>query len=170
MGKARGLRTRSAGMLAGALLLLASAASAAEQDAVEAPAPSTPEEGGESAAAPAEPEAAAKARRDPFRPFNLDFQEAKDAEPKTPLEQYDLGSLTLVAVIWNVSDPKAMVEDDAGLGYTIGVGTPIGRSGGVVKKIEPDRVIVEEEFTDFYGEKNKTEKVLKLKPEGEKKP
>jgi Tfp pilus assembly protein PilP len=63
-----------------------------------------------------------------------------------------------------------MVEDATGLGYTISVGTPIGTAGGVVKTIEPDRVVVDEEFVDFYGEKKKTERVLKLKPEGEKRP
>lgn len=167
----RQLRSRTRILLVAALLLGALPASAAEQDAVEAPAA----EGGAGAsqgaeAPPPTPAAAPKALRDPFRPFNLDLQEAQNAEPKTPLEQYDLGSLTLVAVIWNVSDPKAMVEDAGGLGYTIGVGTPIGRSGGIVKRIESDRVIIEEDYVDFYGEKNKTEKVLQLKPEGEKKP
>jgi Tfp pilus assembly protein PilP len=44
-----------------------------------------------------------------------------------------------------------MVEDAAGIGYTIGVGTAIGNARGIVKAIEPDRVIVEEQFSDFYG-------------------
>jgi type IV pilus assembly protein PilP len=112
---------------------------------------------------------ASRASRDPFRPFTLSLRPPKATSPKTPLQQYDLGSLSLVAIIWG-SSPKAMVEDQSGLGYTIGVGTPIGQSGGVVKAIEPDKVVVEEEFVDFYGEKKKSETVLKLKPEGEKRP
>jgi hypothetical protein len=40
----------------------------------------------------------------------------------------------------------------------------------MVKLIDPDRVVVEEDFVDFYGEKKKTEIVLRLKPEGEKRP
>ena len=90
--------------------------------------------------------------------------------PRTPLEQYDVGALKLVAVIYDTQNPKAMVEDDTGLGFTVGVGTRIGNQGGVVKIIEPERVIVEEEFVDFYGEKKKSEIVLRLKPEGEKRP
>lgn len=110
------------------------------------------------------------AKRDPFRPFMLDLRPKKLGTPKTPLEQYDIGSLKLVAVIYNTENPKAMVEDATGLGYTIGIGTRIGQNGGVVKEIQADRVVVEEEFVDFYGEKKKTQAVLKLKPEGEKRP
>ena len=166
--------TKRAGLLAFALAALVAAGPspvpAAEQELVE-PAPQTgaqaPGEGeaGETAAAPGR-----DTRRDPFRPFNLDIQPKRHEPPKTPLEQYELGSLTLVAVIWNVSDPKAMVEDDAGLGYTVGVGTPIGRNGGVITKIEPNSITIEEQFVDFYGEKKKKDVVLKLEPEGEKRP
>ncbi len=108
--------------------------------------------------------------RDPFRPFNLSLRPKPVETPRTPLEQYDVGALKLVAVIYDTQNPKAMVEDDTGLGYTVTPGTRIGNQGGVVKLIEPDRMVVEEEFVDFYGEKKKTEIVLRLKPEGEKRP
>ncbi len=108
--------------------------------------------------------------RDPFRPFNLALRPKQAETPRTPLEQYDVGALKLVAVIYDTQNPKAMVEDDTGLGYTIGVGTKIGNQGGVVRLIDPERVVVEEEFVDFYGEKKKSEIVLRLKPEGEKRP
>jgi hypothetical protein len=108
--------------------------------------------------------------RDPFRPFNLALRPKPVETPRTPLEQYDVGALKLVAVIYDTQNPKAMVEDDTGLGYTISQGMKIGNQGGVVKTIEPDRVVVEEEFVDFYGEKKKSEIVLRLKPEGEKRP
>ena len=109
-------------------------------------------------------------KRDPFRPFTLDIKPVRTGAPKTPLEEYDLGALTLVAVIWSATNPKAMVENATGLGFTIQVGTRIGPNGGVVRKIEPNQVIVEEEFVDFYNEKKKSEVVLKLQTEGEKKP
>jgi len=110
------------------------------------------------------------ATRDPFRPFNLSLRPRAVETPRTPLEQYDVGALKLVAVIYDTQNPKAMVEDDTGLGYTIGIGTKIGNQGGLVKTIDPDRIVVEEDFVDFYGEKKKTEIVLRLKPEGEKRP
>ncbi len=108
--------------------------------------------------------------RDPFRPFNLALRPRQVETPRTPLEQYDVGALKLVAVIYDTQNPKAMVEDDTGLGYTIGVGTKIGNQGGVVKTIEAERIVVEEDYVDFYGEKKKSEIVLRLKPEGEKRP
>jgi type IV pilus assembly protein PilP len=113
---------------------------------------------------------ASAAVRDPFRPFNLSLRPKIVETPRTPLEQYSVGALKLVAVIYDTQSPKAMVEDDSGLGYTISVGTRIGDQGGVVKVIDPDRVVVEEDFVDFYGEKKKSEIVLRLKPEGEKRP
>ena len=103
--------------------------------------------------------------RDPFQPFDVG---PHDSKPRSPLETYDLHALTLVAIIWNSPIPKAMVEDSAGLGYTIEVGTPIGRARGVVKTIEPTRVFVEEEFRNFYGETTKRIEVLELRPGGEK--
>jgi len=142
--------------------------------AADAPAPvPTPRPTVGTAPAPtAAPAAASPAAglRDPFRPFNLALRPKPVETPRTPLEQYDVGALKLVAVIYDTQNPKAMVEDDTGLGFTVGVGTRIGNQGGVVKVIEPERVIVEEEFVDFYGEKKKSEIVLRLKPEGEKRP
>ena len=127
-------------------------AAAAEADATPAPQPSP------------------SGMRDPFRPFTLAVRAKAKEAPKTPLEQYDLGALKLVAIIYDTAAPKAMVEDNAGLGFSVGIGTRIGNGGGVVKSIAPDQVVVEEEIVDFYGEKKKSEIVLRLKPEGEKRP
>jgi hypothetical protein len=160
-------RSRLALVAIGLALALAGAAREGRtqepEDAELRPAPPLPSAG--SVAIPP-----ANIDRDPFRPFTLDLKPLTAAPPKTPLEQYDVGSLKLVAVIWNTQHPRAMVEDASGLGYTIDVGTPIGRNQGVVKRIEPDAVIVEEEFVDFYGEQKKNDVVLKLETEGEKKP
>ena len=156
MSGVAGMSRAAGGLLVAGALLLPRAGLAAEPEAADAD--SRP------AVSPS------PGPRDPFRPFTLETRPKKTGLPKTPLQAYELSSLTLVAIIWDTANPKAMVEDATGLGYTIGISTPIGRSGGVVKAIEPDRVLVEEEFVDFYGEKKKTEKILKLKPEGEKRP
>lgn len=89
-------------------------------------------------------------RRDPFRPFTLDIHQEVHVQ-LTPLQRYELGQLTVVATVWDASVPRAMVEDSVGMGYIIGVGTPIGRNGGVITAIEPERVVVEEKVIDFYG-------------------
>ncbi len=106
-------------------------------------------------------------KRDPFLPlFMMQAKRKKEAvAPKTPLQRYELGQLKLVGVIWQMDEPKALVEDSAGLGFVVTQGTLIGSEGGVVKRIEPDRVVVEEEILDFYGKPRKREIPLVLVPE-----
>jgi hypothetical protein len=102
------------------------------------------------------------AHRDPFRPPRLNAT----ADARTPLETYQLGQLKLVGVIVQPTDGyRAMVEDSAGLGYIIVTGTPIGSSGGVVRSIEPRRVIIEESARDFYGDVKPKEVVMELPQE-----
>ncbi len=102
------------------------------------------------------------AHRDPFRPPRLDAS----AQARTPLEHYQLGQLKLVGVIAeSLSGYRAMVEDSAGLGYIITTGTPIGSSGGVVRSIEPRRVVIEESTRDFYGDLKPKEVVMELPQE-----
>jgi Tfp pilus assembly protein PilP len=89
-------------------------------------------------------------RRDPFRPFMLDIRPEPRVE-LTPLQRYELGQLTVTGTVWEISPPRAMVEDSVGMGYIVTLGTPIGRNGGVVAAIEPQRLIVEERVLDYYG-------------------
>jgi type IV pilus assembly protein PilP len=97
--------------------------------------------------------------RDPFRPPSAD---AAANDELTPLQRYQLGQLKLVAVIYDTRFPRAVVEDEAGLGYILQVGTPIGPNNGAVKAIEPGRVVVREETTDFYGEPQAAEVIIEL--------
>ena len=102
------------------------------------------------------------AHRDPFRPPRLNGT----AQARTPLETYQLGQLKLVGVVAQPSEGyRAMVEDSAGLGYIITTGTPIGSSGGVVRSIEPRRVVIEESTRDFYGDVKAKEVVMELPQE-----
>jgi type IV pilus assembly protein PilP len=100
-------------------------------------------------------------RRDPFRPPRVN-QTTLAGEARTPLQRYDLGQLKLVAVIYDAEKPTAVVEDDAGLGYIVKVGTPIGANGGAVKSIEKGTVRVEEESIDFYGDRQTSVVVMEL--------
>jgi type IV pilus assembly protein PilP len=100
-------------------------------------------------------------KRDPFRPPRAN-QTTLAGEARTPLQRYDIGQLRLVAVIYDASAPRAVVEDDAGLGYIVRVGTPIGANGGAVKAIERGKVRVEEESIDFYGDRQASEVVMEL--------
>ncbi len=102
------------------------------------------------------------AHRDPFRPPRL----SGITDARTPLQTYQLGQLKLVGVIAEPAQGyRAMVEDSAGLGYIITTGTPIGSSGGVVRSIEPRRVVIEESTRDFYGDLKPKEVVMELPQE-----
>lgn len=101
--------------------------------------------------------------RDPFKPPTI--ASSGPDNPRTPLERYEIGQLKLVGVVWDTGEPRAMVEDSAGLGYILTVNTPIGASGGVVKSIEPRRVLIEEQVQNFYGENVPREVVMELPQE-----
>jgi len=101
------------------------------------------------------PKASGKSIQDP----------GEGAKNLSPLERFELGQLKLVAVIWDIKEAKALVEDSAGLGYVIKVGTPIGVNDGKVKTIKPNGVTIEEFFVDFYGAKKKRDVEMRLSVE-----
>ena len=101
-------------------------------------------------------------KRDPFRPPRVSAN-TPSGEVRTPLQRYELGQLKLVAVIYNTNDPRAVVEDEEGLGYIVKLGTPIGPHGGEVHGIEPGRLVVNEDSVDYYGEHHPSEVVMELK-------
>lgn len=109
-----------------------------------------------------EPPDPAAARRDPFRPPRAASEDA-EGNVKSPLERYELGQLRLTAVIYGGSEPRAVVEDDSGLGYIVKLGTRIGPNGGKVYQIDRGRVTVREDYVDFYGEHRPTDVTLELK-------
>jgi Tfp pilus assembly protein PilP len=87
--------------------------------------------------------AAGAESRDPFSP-------PASAAPAAgaPLERLDLDQVRLVALVHDARPPRALLEDTAGIGYIVGVGTPIGRRGGTVVAIEPGRLRIREPDTD----------------------
>jgi type IV pilus assembly protein PilP len=113
----------------------------------------------------------ASGKRDPFRPlFLLRRQETQLAEPLTPLQRYEIGQLKLVGVVYDLTPPRAMVEDSSGLGFIVIPGTAIGPNGGVVTAIRPRQVVVEEWQTDVIGQKHKKEFVLELPSDENERP
>jgi type IV pilus assembly protein PilP len=105
-------------------------------------------------------------RRDPFRPFTMNTRtHSRPREALSTLERYELGQLRLVGVVWHVKEPSALIEDSAGLGYVVKVGTPIGPNDGKVKAIKPGQIIVEETYLDLFGGKKRREVNIKLSVE-----
>jgi len=97
-------------------------------------------------------------RRDPFRPYVESHDSSLPSGEITPLQQYELSQLRLVAIITDESNSpgsRAVVEDSSGLGYIVRVGTPIGRASGRVTAIERDRLVVEEWPSNVFGEQER---------------
>lgn len=115
-----------------------------------------------------------KGKIDPFRPLIAEktespmkktAQKAVEETGATPLERMDIGKLKLVAIIWDIQVPRAMVEDAAGNGYILVKGTAIGRNHGRVTEITPGTVTITER-SEAYMEKIRTREVsLKLHAE-----
>lgn len=106
----------------------------------------------------------ATGKRDPFLPpFRMVESETEATnEPKTPLQRFDIGQLKLVGVIWESEEPRALIEDSGGLGYIVTRGTLIGSRGGIIKTIEPKRIVIEEYQTDFFGKRQAQEREMRL--------
>ena len=103
-------------------------------------------------------------RRDPFKTYfdELENQNPITNEKLTELQKIDLDKLKLVAVIVGTATPMAMVEEPGGKGYTVKIGTLIGRRLGQVKHIRRGEVVVQEEFRDFTGKRIPQLKELRL--------
>ncbi len=120
---------------------------------------------------PAPPRYSPAGKRDPFRSLTLQTKaNERPAEELSPLERYQLGQLKLVAIVWEIKEPRAMVEvteaDKIVRGYTLTVGTRIGPSQGKVTAIKPDEVVIEESYVDYYGARKKRECRMKLSTGG----
>jgi type IV pilus assembly protein PilP len=100
-------------------------------------------------------------RRDPFRPPRA--VAALSGEPRSPLQRYEIGQLRLVAIIYEAREPRAVVEDEDGLGYILKAGTPVGPNGGQVRTIERGRVMIQEDSVDYYGEHHPSDVVMELR-------
>jgi len=101
--------------------------------------------------------------RDPFRPMTLRAKVvSRNRENLSPLERLDLGQLKIVGIVWDIKEPRAMVEDTSGLGYTVKVGTPIGSNDGKVKAIHRNQIIIEEISADVYGQRKSRDVSMKL--------
>ena len=115
---------------------------------------------------PESPRYAPKGKRDPFRPLNLPAKTSPRVRDNlSPLERFELGQLKVVGIVWDINEPRAMIEDRTGLGYTVSTGMLIGRNEGKVKAIHRNQLVVQESFEDFSGKKKTRDVVMKLSVE-----
>ena len=103
-------------------------------------------------------------RRDPFLPMFQAGQQVELDSSLPPLQRVGLTELSLIGVLWGNYGYTAMVQTPDGKGYSIRRGTRIGPNNGVVSSITERGIIVQERFTDVYGNKQEREYVKLLHP------
>jgi type IV pilus assembly protein PilP len=125
------------------------AEAAAPAEAAEPEAPATSPEAAEEAAYAYSP----IGKRDPFRSLFDQLQREEQTQKLTELQKFELDQLKLVAIVSRTASPYAMVEDPRAKGHTLTRGTLIGRNWGRVAQINPECVVIKEEYRDYTGRK-----------------
>ena len=88
-------------------------------------------------------------KRDPFRSFiQKEVVVQGDGGPVGPLQLHEIDSYHLRGIVWNINQPRAMVEDPEGIGHVVELGTLIGKNWGKVTQIKPTELIITEEYRD----------------------
>jgi type IV pilus assembly protein PilP len=100
-------------------------------------------------------------RRDPFR-STFWSKPAKQA-PRGPLEQYELGQLSVSAIVWETDRPRALVTDPGGMAYVVKEGSRVGKNDGLVIHIGDNLVLVKETYIDFAGEQSTKDVEMKIR-------
>ncbi|MCK6550256.1 pilus assembly protein PilP, partial [Myxococcota bacterium] len=92
-------------------------------------------------------------KRDPFRSLFDQLRREEQNQQLTELQTFEVDQLKLVAIVSRIATPYAMVEDPTGKGHTLTRGTLIGKNWGRVSEINPDCVVIKEEYRDYTGRK-----------------
>lgn len=94
-------------------------------------------------------------RRDPFRPYRLlrvgndpAGEKGEQTVLLEPLQTMDIDQLTILGILWDVRQPRALVQDANGAVHTLVKNTKIGRNNGYVAAIREGEVVVIEAFED----------------------
>lgn len=114
-------------------------------------------------------------KRDPFRPWGISDSLPKSLQPSVdlstgllipesndPLQTYDLSQLKVVGIIWQVSQPKAVVRDPLGKVHMIKKDTKIGRNNGFVSQIREGEILVVEPIVGENGLPSAATRVMTL--------
>ena len=102
-----------------------------------------------------------KGKRDPSEPYRHVSVIREDN--RGPLMAYDLEQLSVVAVIWDTGNARALVADPRGDTHVVRNGTPIGKNDGLVIHIGDNMVLVKETYIDFAGEMTTNDVELRIR-------
>ena len=93
-------------------------------------------------------------KRDPFRSFFGDVAAlSRERKIVSELQRFDISDLQLTAIIWGITDPRAIVVAPDKKSYIVRRGSFIGKNWGKVSKILPSKIEVVETYKDPLGRK-----------------
>ncbi len=105
-------------------------------------------------------------------PKEEDREPPKPQLPLTPLQKMSLGEVEsgLRAILLGPGERKALIEDNAGRGYIVAVGTPVTDNDGVITDIFQDGLIIRQQIWDRKAKRYLPKDIIvKLKKEEERK-
>jgi len=106
-----------------------------------------------------------KGKRDPF--VSLVVTEEKPVKGETPLENYDVGAIKILGIVWNEKGYYAEIVLPDGKAYTLKEGMTIGVHKGKIQRITKGSIVIKEYIKDYKGEIKPKETILKLREEEE---
>jgi len=93
-------------------------------------------------------------KRDPFRPFRDSKVGIGQIRTTTrslePLERFDIKTLEVVAIVWDNSKPKALIQDPEKGIHSVIKGQRIGTNEGYIAEIREGEIVIVELF-DLNG-------------------
>lgn len=103
-------------------------------------------------------------KRDPFRSFLWERPEILAQESvEGPLEKFDVGQLSLLAVIWQTGNARALVQDPSGGNYIVSEGARVGKNSGRVTQIQDGLVVVRETYVDYLGQETRKDIEMRMR-------
>lgn len=105
-----------------------------------------------------------RGRRDPFVQPILDRPVPMGAKhgPFLALQRFDINTLKLVGIIWDVKRPRAMITDPAGKIHIVGPNAKIGPRNGYIAVIREGEIVVVETVEGEGGRLASSAQVIKL--------
>ena len=93
-------------------------------------------------------------KKDPFRNYFGDMASLnKEKKIVSELQNFDVTDLRLSAIIYGITDPKAVVIAPDGKSYIVRNGSFIGKNWGKISRILPDKLEIVETYKDPLGRK-----------------
>lgn len=90
--------------------------------------------------------------RDPFRSYEWEREKLAEADIRSPLQEFDVSQLSVVGVVWNIGNARALIQDPSGKGFIVSEGARVGKNDGRIIKIDDSVVIVKETYVDLMGQ------------------